>query len=611
MVTSSGNATTVVTNANLTGGVTSVGNATTVVTNANLTGNVTSVGNATTIAVLPAISGAALTSLTGANVTGTVASATSATSATTATNLAGGTADEIPYQSAAGTTTFISAPGANVVLTGNSGAPAWSAAPVFSAANLTSFPTLNQNTTGTAAGIAGGAAGEIVFQTGSGATSFTAAGTSNQLLASAGTGTPAWTSAPTVSAANMTSFPTLNQNTTGSAATATTATNIAGGTDGEIPYQTAAGTTSFIAIGTSNYILQGNGAASPTWTSAPTVAVTNMTGTGGFSITGNATTATTATDIAAGAAGEILYQSAANITGFSAAGTSGQYLTSGGTGTPTWTTGLSNPMTTLGDIIYENSTPAPARLAGNTTTTKEFLSSTGNGTISAAPVWGALVSGDIPNNAANTTGTATNATNATNSAITATTSNTTYYPIFVTATSGNLPDYAATNLTYNPSTATLTATNFAGTSTATDGLISATTTVVVSAATAPVNGQLLTATSSTAASWQAPIMLQNSESAAYTTVLADEGKHILHPTADTTARTFTIAANSSVAYPIGTAITFVNQHGAGVVTIAITSDAMYLAGAGTTGNRTLAANGVATALKVTSTEWIISGVGLT
>ena len=45
-----GNAATVTTNANLTGGVTSVGNATTVVTNANLSGDVTSVGNTTTIA---------------------------------------------------------------------------------------------------------------------------------------------------------------------------------------------------------------------------------------------------------------------------------------------------------------------------------------------------------------------------------------------------------------------------------------------------------------------------------------------------------------------------------------------------------------------------------
>jgi len=104
---------------------------------------------------------------------------------------------------------------------------------------------------------------------------------------------------------------------------------------------------------------------------------------------------------------------------------------------------------------------------------------------------------------------------------------------------------------------------------------------------------------------------QNSQSANYTCVLADAGKHLLHPSADTTARTFTIPANSSVAYPIGTALTFINQNGAGVITIAITTDTMRLAGAGTTGSRTLAANGIATAVKVASTEWIISGVGLT
>jgi hypothetical protein len=107
------------------------------------------------------------------------------------------------------------------------------------------------------------------------------------------------------------------------------------------------------------------------------------------------------------------------------------------------------------------------------------------------------------------------------------------------------------------------------------------------------------------------LLPQNSQSTAYTLVLTDSGKHLLHPSADTTARTFTIPANGSVAYPIGTAITFVNQASAGVLTIAITTDTMRLAGAGTTGSRTLAANGIATALKVTSTEWIISGTGLT
>lgn len=104
---------------------------------------------------------------------------------------------------------------------------------------------------------------------------------------------------------------------------------------------------------------------------------------------------------------------------------------------------------------------------------------------------------------------------------------------------------------------------------------------------------------------------QNSQSAAYTLVLADSGKHILHPSADTTARTFTIPANASVAFPIGTAVTFINQNAGGVITIAITTDVMRLAGAGTTGSRTLAANGIATAIKITATEWIISGTGLT
>jgi hypothetical protein len=103
---------------------------------------------------------------------------------------------------------------------------------------------------------------------------------------------------------------------------------------------------------------------------------------------------------------------------------------------------------------------------------------------------------------------------------------------------------------------------------------------------------------------------QNSQSAAYTLVLADAGKHILHPSTDANARTFTIPANSSVAYPIGTAVTFVNMTSQ-VVTIAITSDTLTLSPAGTTGSRSLAQYGSATALKIGSTQWLISGSGLT
>ena len=103
---------------------------------------------------------------------------------------------------------------------------------------------------------------------------------------------------------------------------------------------------------------------------------------------------------------------------------------------------------------------------------------------------------------------------------------------------------------------------------------------------------------------------QNSQSANYTLVLADSGKHIHHPTSDTNARTWTIPANSSVAYPIGTAITFTNRTSQ-VISIAITSDTMYLAGDGNASTRALAQYGMATALKVDSTVWFISGLGLT
>ena len=107
------------------------------------------------------------------------------------------------------------------------------------------------------------------------------------------------------------------------------------------------------------------------------------------------------------------------------------------------------------------------------------------------------------------------------------------------------------------------------------------------------------------------VLPQNIQSNAYTTTLNDAGGHILHPSADTTARTITIPANTVVAYLPGTALTFVNQNAAGVITIAINTDTMRLAGAGTVGSRTLAANGVATALKISATEWIISGTNLT
>lgn len=101
----------------------------------------------------------------------------------------------------------------------------------------------------------------------------------------------------------------------------------------------------------------------------------------------------------------------------------------------------------------------------------------------------------------------------------------------------------------------------------------------------------------------------NSQSGNYTCVMADAAKTILHPSGAGSGDTFTIPANASVAYELGTTITFINAD-SNNLSIAITSDTMTLAGTTTTGTRTLAQNGIATAIKLTSTTWLISGTGL-
>jgi hypothetical protein len=98
---------------------------------------------------------------------------------------------------------------------------------------------------------------------------------------------------------------------------------------------------------------------------------------------------------------------------------------------------------------------------------------------------------------------------------------------------------------------------------------------------------------------------QNSQTSAYTLALSDMGKHI-----SITTGGVVIPANSGVAFPIGSAITIFNNSGSSQ-TISITTDTLRLAGTATTGSRTLAQYGLATALKVTATVWVISGAGVT
>lgn len=110
---------------------------------------------------------------------------------------------------------------------------------------------------------------------------------------------------------------------------------------------------------------------------------------------------------------------------------------------------------TAGDLLYYSTGTALSKLGIGANT--YLLSSTGS-----APTW--------TDPASVTVGSATNATNATNVGTTATSTNAAFYPTFVSATSGNNPINVDADLTYNPSTNTLTA----GTVTATTGIFGGT-----------------------------------------------------------------------------------------------------------------------------------------
>lgn len=96
---------------------------------------------------------------------------------------------------------------------------------------------------------------------------------------------------------------------------------------------------------------------------------------------------------------------------------------------------------------------------------------------------------------------------------------------------------------------------------------------------------------------------QNIQSANYTLVLGDAGKQIFHPVADTSTRTYTIPANASVPFPIGTVVLFTVENGGIPVTVAITSDTLVF-GAGTTGSISLLGNNTLMCIKVTATKWM-------
>lgn len=351
-------------------------------------------------------------SLTGVNIDGTAGTATSATTATTATNIASGVLGSVPYQSAAATTTLL-APNTTTTRnflrmtgTGTGGAaPAWDTVTksdvgltnVEDTALSTWAGSTNITILGTVATGTWNATTIGISKGGTGQTTATAA--FNALSPSTTLGDLIYhdgTDDVRLAGNTTTSRRFLRQTGTGTVSAAPAWDAL---TDGDIPTAltgktynsltlTAAATGFTVAGGTTSKTLT----VSNTLTLAGTDASTLNIGAGG-TLGSAAFTASTAYAPAAGSA---------NITTVGTIG-SGTWqgsaigISYGGTGQTSKTAAFDAlaPTTTLGDTMYFDGTDV-VRLAGNTTTSKRFLTQTGTGAVSAAPGWNAIVDGDIP-----------------------------------------------------------------------------------------------------------------------------------------------------------------------------------------------------------------------
>ena len=150
---------------------------------------------------------------------------------------------------------------------------------------------------GTATNIANGTAGQLVYQSAASTTGFVGPGTAGQILLSSGTNAPVYTSTSSIHIGRAALADLATIATT--ALTATTATNLSSGAAGSLPYQTGAGVTTMLALGTSGYVLTA-GASAPTWSAISGLSAGN------------------ATNLLGGSTGQIPYQTGANTTGFSA-----------------------------------------------------------------------------------------------------------------------------------------------------------------------------------------------------------------------------------------------------------------------------------------------------
>jgi hypothetical protein len=317
----------------------------------------------------------------------------------------GGTAGALVYQSAPSTSAFVSIGTNGFVLTSNGTIPVYTNPASITVGNAT-----------TATNLAGGAANRVAYQTGAGTTDFAVApSTAGTVLGWTGSAF-SWVSAPA----------------------ATSATNLAGGGANTIVYQSATGTTAYLANGVTGQVLAANTGGAPSWVTGGSNAYTRTTYTAtagqttfavtytvgyvevylnGVLLTGVDYTATNGTSVvlAAGAAlndiveffafsttpisntstsnllggtaGQVPYQSAPGATAFAGPGTAGQAFISNGTSAPAFNTlgiaggGTNTTATpTAGTVPYGTGTALAYSSVGSA---GQYLQSSGAG----APVW--------------------------------------------------------------------------------------------------------------------------------------------------------------------------------------------------------------------------------
>lgn len=230
----------------------------------------------------------------------------------------------------------------------------------------------------------------------------------------------------------------LNQNTTGTAGNVTGVVAVANGGNGgtaQTPYAVLTGGTvatspfqQVSGLGTSGQVLTSAGASVlPAWQALPaagasaggTITLAGDLGSTAASPQVVSTHLASPLPVTQGGNGGTAQTAYAVMTGGTAAtsalqqvsgvGSSGQVLTSNGPAAlPSWqpNVALVNPMSVHGDMIYESAGLAAAALAGNTSATKNFLTSTGSGGTANSPAWGTITASDVPTLNQNTTGTA-------------------------------------------------------------------------------------------------------------------------------------------------------------------------------------------------------------